>query len=77
MIEANWGDWIQGKSSDIFFRLLCLYINLEVVELTNNISDPQEGTALHWHGLLQTTTPWYDGTPSVQQCPVAPGTSFT
>ena len=47
------------------------------VQVTNAISDPKEGTALHWHGLLQTATPWYDGTPSVQQCPVAPGATFT
>ncbi|MCJ1231423.1 hypothetical protein MMC12_008100 [Toensbergia leucococca] len=47
------------------------------VTLHNNIDNPKEGTSLHWHGLLQTLTPWYDGTPSVQQCPVAPGSSFT
>lgn len=27
--------------------------------------------------FLQTKTPWYDGVPSVQQCPIAPGSSFT
>ncbi|KAL8923535.1 MAG: hypothetical protein Q9172_003071 [Xanthocarpia lactea] len=47
------------------------------VQVNNNIYGPEEGTALHWHGLLQTATPWYDGVPSVHQCPVAPGTSFT
>ena len=47
------------------------------VVVNNKISGPEEGTALHWHGLLQTATPWYDGTPSVQQCPIAPGQSFT
>lgn len=36
-----------------------------------------EGTSLHWHGFLQKETPWYDGVPSVQQCPIAPGHSFT
>ncbi|MCJ1286660.1 hypothetical protein MMC26_006006 [Xylographa opegraphella] len=46
------------------------------VEITNNIFNPEEGTSLHWHGLLQTATPWYDGVPSVQQCPVAPGATF-
>ncbi|KAI9827479.1 MAG: hypothetical protein M1832_004829 [Thelocarpon impressellum] len=29
------------------------------------------------HGFLQKETPWYDGVPSVQQCPIAPGASFT
>ena len=26
--------------------------------------------------LLQRNTPWYDGVPSVQQCPIAPGKSL-
>ncbi|KAI9704711.1 MAG: hypothetical protein M1836_006491 [Candelina mexicana] len=47
------------------------------VTVHNQISTPEEGTALHWHGLLQKATPWYDGVPSVQQCPIAPGNSFT
>ncbi len=47
------------------------------VEVCNNIVGPEEGTALHWHGILQTETPWYDGVPSVQQCPIAPGKCFT
>ena len=47
------------------------------VTLHNNISGPEEGTSFHWHGILQTATPWYDGVPSVQQCPIAPGASFT
>ncbi|RHZ57677.1 uncharacterized protein CDV56_105308 [Aspergillus thermomutatus] len=47
------------------------------VTLHNNITGPEEGTSLHWHGLLQRETPWYDGIPSVTQCPVAPGSSFT
>ena len=36
-----------------------------------------EGTSMHWHGLLQQQTPWFDGVPSVMQCPIAPGSSFT
>lgn len=36
-----------------------------------------EGTAMHWHGFLQTGTPYYDGVPGVSQCPIAPDTSFT
>ncbi|KAI9847326.1 MAG: hypothetical protein M1837_002913 [Sclerophora amabilis] len=48
------------------------------VKVNNQITGPEEeGTALHWHGILQKETPWYDGTPSVQQCPIAPGASFT
>lgn len=32
--------------------------------MTNNITGPEEGTALHWHGILQKETPWFDGIPS-------------
>ena len=31
----------------------------------------KEGTAMHWHGFLQTGTPYYDGVPGVTQCPIA------
>ncbi|PSR87224.1 multicopper oxidase-domain-containing protein [Coniella lustricola] len=47
------------------------------VTLHNNITGPEEGTSLHWHGFLQTGTPWEDGVPGVMQCPVAPGKSYT
>ncbi|KAH6605312.1 laccase [Trichoderma cornu-damae] len=47
------------------------------VTLHNNITGPEEGTALHWHGFLQHGTPWEDGAPAVTQCPVPPGKSFT
>ena len=43
------------------------------VNVHNDITGPEEGTALHWHGLLQTGSPWEDGVPTVQQCPIAPG----
>ncbi|KAI4232458.1 MAG: hypothetical protein LQ349_004994 [Xanthoria aureola] len=46
------------------------------INVNNQITGPKEGTALHWHGLLQRNTPWYDGVPSVQQCPIAPGKSL-
>jgi FtsP/CotA-like multicopper oxidase with cupredoxin domain len=62
LIEANWGDWIE-------------------VEVTNDFpeksGDHGEPTALHWHGLLQHETPYYDGVPSVQQCPIVPKKSLT
>ena len=47
------------------------------VKVTNNITEPDEGTALHWHGMLQRGSQWEDGTPGVSQCPIAPGTSYT
>ena len=47
------------------------------IEVTVHNDLPTESTSLHWHGLLQTETPWMDGVPSVMQCPIAPGSSFT
>ncbi|GME49048.1 unnamed protein product [Neofusicoccum parvum] len=47
------------------------------VRVHNNITGPEEGTSLHWHGILQKGTQWYDGVPGVTQCPIAPGSSFT
>ncbi|MCJ1387718.1 hypothetical protein MMC18_000561 [Xylographa bjoerkii] len=47
------------------------------VQVHNQIYGPEEGTSLHWHGLLQKATPWFDGVPAVQQCPIAPNASFT
>ncbi|KAI0468796.1 multicopper oxidase [Xylaria cf. heliscus] len=48
------------------------------VNVHNNIlEEPQEGTAIHWHGFIQSENPWQDGTPGVSQCPIAPGKSFT
>ncbi|MCJ1354255.1 MAG: hypothetical protein MMC33_004242 [Icmadophila ericetorum] len=47
------------------------------VTVRNEITGPEEGVSLHWHGILQKLTPWYDGVPSVQQCPIAPGSTFT
>lgn len=45
------------------------------VTVTNELIT--EGTSLHWHGLLQKETPWFDGTPGISQCPIAPGSSYT
>ncbi|KAL2167581.1 hypothetical protein VTG60DRAFT_1092 [Thermothelomyces hinnuleus] len=61
-IQANWGDWIE-------------------VRVHNNINETDdgktEGTAIHFHGLLQKGTQWFDGVPGVTQCPIAPNSSFT
>ncbi|KAH0556122.1 hypothetical protein GP486_005944 [Trichoglossum hirsutum] len=47
------------------------------VTVHNQITGPDEGTAFHWHGLLQTGTPYMDGVPGVTQCPIPSGQSFT
>lgn len=45
------------------------------VTLHNQLAD--EGAAIHWHGILQQGTPWMDGVPGYDQCPIAPGSTFT
>ena len=47
------------------------------VTVINKIDHPKEGTAIHWHGLPQWSNGQYDGVPFIQQCPIAPGSSFT
>jgi len=51
----------------------------DVIQVTvhNNITGPEEGTALHWHGFLQKGTPWEDGAPAITQCPISPGKTYT
>ena len=47
------------------------------VTVVNDISDPKEGATVHWHGLSQQLTPWYDGVPGISQCPIPPQENFT
>lgn len=46
-----------------------------VVNVHNSLDN--EGTSLHWHGMLQTNSNDQDGVPGVTQCPIAPGQTFT
>ncbi|CAG8778865.1 33390_t:CDS:2, partial [Gigaspora margarita] len=34
-------------------------------------------TSMHWHGMFQRGTSWFDGVPSVSQCSITPGSSLT
>ncbi|KAH7859601.1 hypothetical protein Vadar_003097 [Vaccinium darrowii] len=45
-----------------------------VVELKNSLLT--ENVAIHWHGIRQKGTPWFDGTGGVTQCPIVPGDTF-
>jgi FtsP/CotA-like multicopper oxidase with cupredoxin domain len=47
-----------------------------VVDVHNNITGPEDGTAIHWHGFLQHETPWEDGAPGISQCPIPPRRSY-
>ncbi|KAG7539912.1 Multicopper oxidase type 2 [Arabidopsis thaliana x Arabidopsis arenosa] len=46
-----------------------------VVELKNSFMT--ENAAVHWHGIRQIGTPWFDGVEGVTQCPILPGEVFT
>ncbi|KAK4264882.1 hypothetical protein QN277_026003 [Acacia crassicarpa] len=45
-----------------------------IVELKNSLLT--ENLAIHWHGIRQLGTPWFDGTEGVTQCPILPGDKF-
>ncbi|XP_078042066.1 uncharacterized protein LOC144472650 [Augochlora pura] len=45
-----------------------------VVDVENMI--PEEHITIHWHGLFQEGTQYYDGVPFVTQCPIASGDKF-
>ncbi|KAL2531498.1 Cupredoxin superfamily protein [Abeliophyllum distichum] len=45
-----------------------------IVELKNSLLT--ENAAIHWHGIRQIGTPWFDGTEGVTQCPILPGDTF-
>ncbi|KAL0720064.1 hypothetical protein Bca4012_069388 [Brassica carinata] len=46
-----------------------------IVELKNSFMT--ENVAVHWHGIRQIGTPWFDGVEGVTQCPILPGEIFT
>lgn len=45
-----------------------------IVEVKNSLLTAN--TAIHWHGIRQIGTPWFDGTEGVTQCPILPGDTF-
>jgi FtsP/CotA-like multicopper oxidase with cupredoxin domain len=44
-----------------------------LINVTNHLPN---ATSLHWHGIFQNGTNWYDGTSGVTQCPIPPGQSL-
>ncbi|KAI1121075.1 putative extracellular dihydrogeodin oxidase/laccase [Nemania abortiva] len=46
-----------------------------VVHVTNSMAN--NGTGIHFHGIRQNYTNQNDGVPSLTQCPIAPGDSYT
>ncbi|KAF3023193.1 hypothetical protein E8E14_014321 [Neopestalotiopsis sp. 37M] len=45
------------------------------VHVTSSLQN--NGTGLHFHGIRQNWTDQHDGVPSITQCPIAPGDSYT
>jgi FtsP/CotA-like multicopper oxidase with cupredoxin domain len=48
-----------------------------VIHVTNNLSQSNNGTSIHWHGIRQLNTNQNDGVVSITQCPTAPGDTIT
>lgn len=48
-----------------------------VVHVTNSLTDSQNGTSIHWHGIRQNYTNDQDGVVSITQCPTSPGEQVT
>ncbi|KAF2450100.1 multicopper oxidase [Karstenula rhodostoma CBS 690.94] len=48
-----------------------------IVHVTNSLTDSQNGTSIHWHGIRQNYTNDQDGVVSITQCPTAPGEHIT
>ncbi|KAL9329668.1 hypothetical protein ACSQ67_004671 [Phaseolus vulgaris] len=45
-----------------------------VVQVNNTLIT--ENLSIHWHGIRQIGTPWFDGSEGVTQCPILPGDTF-
>jgi FtsP/CotA-like multicopper oxidase with cupredoxin domain len=48
-----------------------------VVHVSNSLSNSDNGTSIHFHGIWQLNTNDQDGVASITQCPTAPGDSMT
>lgn len=48
--------------------------DLIVVDVTNEMGGTS--AAIHWHGIHQRETPYFDGVPFVTQCPIDFATTF-
>jgi len=46
------------------------------ITIVNNLIN-HNGTSVHWHGIRQLNSNWYDGVSGVTECPIPPGESAT
>jgi FtsP/CotA-like multicopper oxidase with cupredoxin domain len=56
--------------------LTCTNGKTMIVRVTNDMADDDEPTSIHWHGIQQTLSPFYDGPQSITQCPIVRQTSM-
>ncbi|XP_048752208.2 uncharacterized protein LOC125663848 isoform X2 [Ostrea edulis] len=47
-----------------------------IVVNVKNMLEGGEGTAIHWHGILQSKTPYMDGVAMLTQCPISQHSKF-
>ncbi|XP_034245312.1 laccase-2-like [Thrips palmi] len=48
----------------------------DVIRVDLAVELPGHAEAIHWHGLPQAWSPWFDGVSHVTQCPIIFGTTF-
>lgn len=64
------------------YKYLLLFINAyQVCRNDTVVADvvnmmPDESTSIHFHGVSQMGSQYYDGVPYVTQCPINPGQTF-
>ncbi|KAJ4431313.1 hypothetical protein ANN_19910 [Periplaneta americana] len=61
------------NNHNLFVLQVC-YGDKIVVDVKNKM--PSQSTTIHWHGIFQRGTPFYDGVPMITQCPIVGGTTF-
>ncbi len=54
---------------------VCVFSDLVEITVVNHLGSA--AVTIHWHGLSQRGTPYMDGTRSVSQAGILPGTNFT
>jgi FtsP/CotA-like multicopper oxidase with cupredoxin domain len=67
--------WLQVYNGKITGPLIEVNEGDTVVVHVNN-SLISEGHTVHYHGMYQTGTPYYDGVDGIAQCPIKPGSSM-
>ncbi|ODQ49605.1 hypothetical protein SAICODRAFT_63031 [Saitoella complicata NRRL Y-17804] len=49
----------------------------DTLQITVNNQIADWPISMHWHGQYQNSTPWFDGTTGITQCPIPPNASLT